>query len=197
MKIDRRQFLKGVSLVGAGAAMYGLPWGNALAASDKSITNPGTKQAVSKLAAPVTAEAADFVVRTQWKDLPQDVVELGKKSILDGAGLALAGERSESGPVVLKYLMELGVTNGPATVLGTNMRTIPMFAAFANGVAIHADDYDDAQLAVAPDRVYGLLTHPTVTTMPPALAIAEAQGRSGRDFMLGLPSRSRSRDQAC
>ena len=31
------------------------------------------------------------------------------------------------------------------------------FAAFANGLAIHADDYDDTQLAVAKDRVYGLL----------------------------------------
>ena len=58
------------------------------------------------------------------------------------------------------------------------------FAAFANGVGIHADDYDDTQLAVAKDRVYGLLTHPTAPALPAALALGEAGARSGRDLML-------------
>ena len=52
------------------------------------------------------------------------------------------------------------------------------FAAFANGIAIHADDYDDTQLAVAKDRVYGLLTHPTAPALPPALALAERDERA-------------------
>jgi 2-methylcitrate dehydratase PrpD len=58
------------------------------------------------------------------------------------------------------------------------------FAAFANGISIHADDYDDTQLAVAKDRVYGLLTHPTAPALPPALALAERDRRSGLDMML-------------
>ena len=53
------------------------------------------------------------------------------------------------------------------------MRVPARFAAFANGLAIHADDYDDTQLAVAKDRVYGLLTHPTAPALPPVLALAE------------------------
>jgi 2-methylcitrate dehydratase PrpD len=57
------------------------------------------------------------------------------------------------------------------------------FAAFANGIAIHADDYDDTQLAVAKDRVYGLLTHPTAPALPPALALGELGNRSGRDVL--------------
>src|SRR5206468_11941746 len=57
------------------------------------------------------------------------------------------------------------------------------FAAFANGVSIHADDYDDTQLAIAKDRVYGLLTHPTAPALPPVLALGERDGRSGRDVM--------------
>ncbi len=48
-----------------------------------------------------------------------------------------------------------------ATVIGSSLKAPVRFAAFANGVGIHADDYDDTQLAVAKDRVYGLLTHPT------------------------------------
>ena len=72
---------------------------------------------------------------------------------------------------------------GAATVIGSSLRVAPRFAAFANGVAVHADDYDDTQLAVAKDRVYGLLTHPTAPALPAALAVAEAGGRSGRDLM--------------
>ena len=46
-------------------------------------------------------------------------------------------------------------------MIGSELRVPARFAAFANGLAIHADDFDDTQLAVAKDRVYGLLTHPT------------------------------------
>ena len=73
---------------------------------------------------------------------------------------------------------------GPATVIGTNLKIAPRFAAFANGVGIHADDYDDTQLAVAADRVYGLLTHPTAPALPAALAMAEATDASGPRPML-------------
>ncbi len=132
----------------------------------------------------LTAAVARFVVATRYADLPPELVELGKKHILDAVGLAIAGERADSGPIVRRYLADLGVLNGPATILGTTLRASPRFAAFANGVAIHADDFDDTQLAVAKDRVYGLLTHPTVDTMTSALAVAEATGASGQDFML-------------
>ena len=57
------------------------------------------------------------------------------------------------------------------------------FAAFANATAVHADDYDDTQLAVSKDRVYGLLTHPTAPALPAVLAVAEATGRSGKDLL--------------
>ncbi|HZC39389.1 MAG TPA: MmgE/PrpD family protein, partial [Streptosporangiaceae bacterium] len=57
------------------------------------------------------------------------------------------------------------------------------FAAFLNGMAIHADDFDDTQLATAPDRVYGLLTHPTAPVLPAVLGLAEQEGRSGADLL--------------
>ena len=52
----------------------------------------------------------------------------------------------------------------------------------ANGTFIHADDYDDTQLSVAPDRIYGLLTHPTVPVLPPVLALAEMNGFTGEEI---------------
>jgi 2-methylcitrate dehydratase PrpD len=131
-----------------------------------------------------TRQVATFVCNTRFDDIPADVIALGKKSILDGIGLALSGSVAKSGEYVRRHLDDLGLKDGPATVIGSNRKVAPRFAAFANGVGIHADDYDDTQLAVAADRVYGLLTHPTAPALPAALAVGEAKGASGRDVML-------------
>lgn len=132
----------------------------------------------------LTAYIADFVVGTRAKDIPADVAHLGKRSVLDGLGLALAGAASQTGAITRRYLRTLGIasTNG-SVVVGSNLRLPARFAAFANGISIHADDFDDTQLAVAKDRVYGLLTHPTAPALPPVLALAERDRRSGRDLM--------------
>lgn len=132
----------------------------------------------------LTKYVAEFVVRTKVEDLPSDVIELGKKSILDGFGLALSGSVAKSGELVRRHLDDLGLSEGAATVIGGGRKVAPRFAAFANGVGIHADDYDDTQLAVAKDRVYGLLTHPTAPALPAAFAVSELLKASGRDFMM-------------
>jgi 2-methylcitrate dehydratase PrpD len=132
-----------------------------------------------------TDYVAAFVSETIFADIPKDVAHLGKRSVLDGIGLALAGARSECGHIARQYLKNLGIEAADgATVIGSALKVPARFAAFANGLAIHADDYDDTQLAVAKDRVYGLLTHPTAPALPPALALAERGKRSGADFML-------------
>src|SRR5213593_3230468 len=132
----------------------------------------------------LTAYAADFIARARAAAVPADVTHLGKRSILDGIGLALAGSVAESGHIVRRYLRSLGCTTAKgSTVIGSPLELPARFAAFANGVAIHADDYDDTQLAVAKDRVYGLLTHPTAPALPPVLALAERDRRSGRELM--------------
>ena len=133
---------------------------------------------------PLTAEVARFITRTRAAQIPREVMHLGKRSLLDGLGLALAGNAAESGHIVRRYLETLGLPlNRGATVIGTALKVPPRFAAFANGIAIHADDYDDTQLAVAKDRVYGLLTHPTAPALPAVLALAERDNRSGRDLL--------------
>jgi 2-methylcitrate dehydratase PrpD len=132
----------------------------------------------------ITDYVARFIVNTRSGRIPSDVMHLGKRSFLDGLGLALAGQRAESGPLVQSYLRKLGVTaKGSCTLIGTALKAPARFAAFANGIAIHADDYDDTQLAVAKDRVYGLLTHPTAPALPPVLALGERDNRSGLDVL--------------
>ena len=132
----------------------------------------------------LTRYVAEFVAGTSLGDLPAVVVANGKKSILDGLGLALSGSVARSGELVRRHLAELDLNVGPASVIGSSLKVAPRFAAFANGVGIHADDYDDTQLAVAKDRVYDLLTHPTAPALPAALAVGEALGASGAEVML-------------
>ena len=135
----------------------------------------------------VTSYVADFIVKARYTDLPPEVVDLAKKSILDGIGLALCGSVAKSGEIVRNYLSSNGlVSAGPhsATVIGSPLRAPVRFAAFANAIGIHADDYDDTQLAVAEDRVYGLLTHPTAPVLPAALAAAEVKLISGKELLV-------------
>src|ERR1041385_7677591 len=130
----------------------------------------------------LTKYVADFIVNTRYEDIPKDVLALGRKSILDGFGLALAGSVSEMGPLVRQYLGSFVSSEAKASIIGSRMKVPVRFGALANGIFIHADDYDDTQLSVAPDRIYGLLTHPTVSVLPPAFAFSEANRVTGREL---------------
>ena len=147
---------------------------------------PGNPLPAAERADPsLSAYVADFIVTTTARDIPADVAHLGKRSVLDGLGLALAGAASEGARITRRYLASLGISaDRGCTVIGSPMRLPARFAAFANGLSIHADDYDDTQLAVAKDRVYGLLTHPTAPALPAALALAERAGLGGDALMV-------------
>ncbi len=132
----------------------------------------------------LTDYVADWVAKTNYADIPPDVIAIGKKSILDGIGLALSGSNDETRKILDEYFTSLELPNHGATMIGSARKLPLRFAAFANGVAIHVEDFDDTQLAAAKDRVYGLLTHPTVPVLPAALGWAELGGRSGKDLML-------------
>jgi 2-methylcitrate dehydratase PrpD len=132
----------------------------------------------------LTAEVAEFAACTAEDSIPEDVRRLARRSILDGLGLAVAGSRSRAAEITRTEVASYGSLEGDASVLGTHWRVPARFAAFLNGLAIHADDFDDTQLAVAADRVYGLLTHPTAPVLPAVLALAERDGSSGREVLM-------------
>lgn len=139
---------------------------------------PGTLVQQSASTAPVTAYISEFIVNTRYEDIPEDVLALGKKSILDGFGLALAGSASGAGKLARQYLAMEGLCAGKASVIGTKIKAAPRFAALANGISIHADDYDDTA------TIPGDAVHATVPVLPPSFAFSEAGGRTGRDLML-------------
>ena len=131
----------------------------------------------------LTAKVSRFITGTSLDAVPPGVIRAAKHSILDGFGLAVAGARTEGVAIAAAEVDSYDCRSGASTVLGRGTRLPPRFAAFLNGMAIHADDYDDTQLAVLPDRVYGLLTHPTAPVLPAVLALAERDGASGADVL--------------
>src|SRR5712692_5771340 len=176
----RRAFLRSAA-VGATLGFTG--------ASEPKFASAETAQARAETSFPrvqkLTAHVAEFVVNLKFADIPAEPLELGKKSILDGLGLALSGSKAATWGLIREYLKPFGFApRSGAAVLGSEVQLPARFAAFANGVAIHVDDFDDTQLAAAKDRVYGLLVHPTVCVLPAALATAEVEPATGKDLLL-------------
>jgi 2-methylcitrate dehydratase PrpD len=128
----------------------------------------------------VTAEVARFIVETS--QVPDPVRERATNHLVDGVAVMLAGAAAESGRIVREHLREVG-GNPQAVVVGSRVRAPLQLAAWANGTAAHALDYDDTQLATDPRSVYGLLTHPTAPVLPAALAAAEHVGASGQELL--------------
>jgi 2-methylcitrate dehydratase PrpD len=124
----------------------------------------------------LTRYVAEFIVNTKYEDIPGDVLVLGNKTLLDGFGLALAGSASVLAPIVREYIGTFGTMRKASTVIGTAIKVPPRFAAFANGMSIHADDYDDT----------GSALHVAAPVLPPAFALCEEKRRSGRDLMLAF-----------
>ena len=188
--MKRRAFLRNAAAAGASLGFLGTSSPKfAIAQAAQASTAKASAEASFPQVQKLTAYTSEFVVNLKFADIPAEALELGKKSILDGLGLALSGSKAETWKLIQEYVKPFGFPpRGGAAVLGSAVRLPARFAAFANGVAIHVDDYDDTQLAVGKDRVYGLLTHPTVCVLPAALATAEVESKSGRDLLVAYHS---------
>lgn len=146
--------------------------------------NRGHRQELP-LDSPITDRLAEFVISTRAAGVPRTVLELGRKSVLDGLGLALCGATSTAASLVRRSIGDPQPGQDHCTLIGTPLRVGAGSAALANGTAIHVDDYDDIQLAASSDRVYGLLTHPTAPVLAAALAVAEREAMSGSVLLTG------------
>ena len=124
----------------------------------------------------LTEEITDFVQEVSYGSLPPDVIQRAKEAIIDGIGVMLAGHPTDCATLIRRYIGGLNLS-GPSTVIGEATAWPAEYAALANGVGAHAHDFDDTQISAAPDRVYGLLTHPTTPVLAAALPVAEDTGR--------------------
>jgi 2-methylcitrate dehydratase PrpD len=131
----------------------------------------------------LTQEIATYVAKARYRDIPSEVVCMAQGFVLDGLGVALAGQTEEGTRIILNYVRRLGGRE-EVTVLGTAYKLPAPQAALVNGVAAHAMDYDDTQLSTSKQAVYGLLTHPTTPVLNAALAVGEREKISGVELLL-------------
>src|SRR5438445_360494 len=127
--MKRRDFIKTSASAGAILGALGRP---TLATAQSSCSPAPFPQAPG-----LTKYVADFIVSTKYSDMPADVVELGKKSILDSLGLALSGSKARTSDLLATYVKPFEVAKDGATVIATSVKLPVRFAALANGVAIH------------------------------------------------------------
>jgi 2-methylcitrate dehydratase PrpD len=134
-------------------------------------------------AVPATGAVVEFITGTHWPDFPLDAVALAKRCLIDGLGVILAGSTTRGSGILRDYI-RAGETSADATVFAPEpFRCGAPAAALANGASGHALDFDDTQLSSTPDRIFGLLTHPTVPALAAALAIGQRDRVSGARFL--------------
>jgi 2-methylcitrate dehydratase PrpD len=123
---------------------------------------------------PVVADKlARWAVDFTLARAPAAAIDAAKQCLIDAIGVAMAGALQ---PVPVRIRQEVlpHYASGPCAVLGGPPRH-GLGAAFANGVAAHALDYDDVS--------YTAMVHATAVVWPAAAAAAEVSGASGARFL--------------
>jgi 2-methylcitrate dehydratase PrpD len=120
-----------------------------------------------------TRELVEFLHAIEPGNLPAEVLDRARYFLLDYLSVAIRGSREESAQAVQRMIQRMG-SPGCATIIGTPIRTLPGFAALANGAASHGIEQDDTH--------GGGSIHLGTTMYSVALALAETmpETSSGR-----------------
>lgn len=126
-----------------------------------------------ELLARIARYGADDAVR----DLPPEVVHHAKRALIDWFSALLPGTRvAPAMNLARAHAAELG--HGRSSLPGFGTTAFPALAAWINGSASHAVEFDDTFR----DAVY----HPGCPVIAAALAIAEDRARSGRELLAAI-----------
>src|SRR5438034_3842790 len=128
------------------------------------------------MSANVTEALASFAASLQYENVPERVREHCKNLLLDALACAVAGHRGEETQQVAALASALGHAN-EGTVSGGEALSLAG-ATILNGYLVTAVTMCDVHRST--------LTHVTPEVMPPALAIAERDGLSGRDLLVAI-----------
>lgn len=124
------------------------------------------------------AEAlAEFVSMTRFDRLPSEVIHEVKRRVLDVVGIALSASCTDAGSRIQNYVRAQR-QSGQAVLWGAGDTVSPTLAALANGTMIFHMELDDVHLTSH--------THPGVTTIIPALAVADELDENGREVITAV-----------
>jgi len=119
----------------------------------------------------IAAQLAGRIHAFDYDALPTAAVEWAKMGILDTVGVTLAGAPEPCAQIALR----VSGSAGPSLVFGSALRISETDAAFVNGTASHALDFDDCSNTLG--------GHPSAPILPGLFALADAMPVSGRDFI--------------
>jgi len=125
-----------------------------------------------------SATLAQFAAVLSFDDIPAAVVRRAEELMLDWAASTLAGKGARAVESLARFARQMGPASGGAEVLISRVETTPLFAALVNAGASHFAEQDDVH--------NGSVFHPGAVVFPPALAVAQALGRSGRDLLTAV-----------
>src|SRR5712691_1018287 len=128
------------------------------------------------MSANVTEELAGFAASLQYENIPERVREHCKNLLLDTLACAVAGHRGEETRQVATLASALAQSNESTVIAGETLSLAG--ATILNGYLVTAVTMCDVHRPT--------LTHVTPEVMPPALAIAERDGSSGRDLLVAI-----------
>ena len=126
--------------------------------------------------AEATQVLAQFAATLKYEDIPERVREQCKSLLLDALACAVAGHRGEETGQVAALAAALAQSRETSVIGGDRLSLAG--ATLLNGFLITAVTMCDAHTAT--------MTHITPEVVPPALAIAERDGASGRDLLVAL-----------
>jgi len=120
---------------------------------------------------PIALDLAQKIHDFSWAQVTPKALAVARTAFIDTIGVTLAGSAE---PCTTILLATPGIADAPgeATIFGTPRRTSALDAAFINGTASHALDYDDFSFPMG--------GHQSVPLVAPLLALAEERGLSGK-----------------
>lgn len=121
---------------------------------------------------------AEYACRLRFEDLPPAVIRKAKTLVLDQVGLMLGLSVLPWSRIILDYVRDWGDGAAESTVAHHGLRIKAENAAFANASFGHGFEMDDLYFAGS--------SHPGCIVIPAALAIAERDGSSGREFLTAM-----------
>ncbi len=126
-----------------------------------------------------SATLAAFAADLRFEQIPAPVLRRAEDLLLDWLGSSLAGRNSRAVQSIAKFAATMGPVDlqgpGSAEILISRRRSTPLFAAMVNAAASHVAEQDDVH--------NGSVFHPAAVVFPPALAVAQAIGASGRELL--------------
>ena len=127
----------------------------------------------------ITNKLVGYLSKTDYDRLSKEVINETKKFVLDTLGVGLAGVREPGCREVVDLVKKWSPNKSGSTIIYYGDKVSPPEAAFANSVLMHALDFDDTLDSSA--------MHANVSSLPAALAMAEAKGNvSGKEFIAAV-----------